>query len=408
MTPALLTPSSMGGQAIARPRVPKGDWSALENRQEINMKRVGVALLAIVLCAAVSGQTSGQQAPSDPNAGGEIREQTERYFEAMERRDAKGLDDMLADEYQVLYPRGVADTKATLLENFRKAGPSDRTVHAERTLSDVKVQRAGDTAILTATLATKRGDTPAVSNRRTLVWSHQGGHWRLLHDQWSLVGDAREAEFWSDYFRGNNQNFNRKPNALLVDAVQGLQPGKALDVGVGQGRNAIYLAKQGWDVTGFDRAEGALAVARQHAKEQGVKITPILQSFEEFDWGRERWDLVALLYVNAVRGNVEKIRESLKPGGIVVIEAFGAPPGRAGQGVQYKPGELRKLFEEGFEVLRYEETEALADYGQQRTKLVRLVGRKMMPVASCCSRLEPTAMPPNVCRVHAHRSRHGR
>jgi len=46
-------------------------------------------------------------------------------------------------------------------------------------------------------------------------------------------------------------------------------------------------------VTGIDRAEGALAVARQRARDQGVRITPILQSAEEFDWGCERWDLVA-------------------------------------------------------------------------------------------------------------------
>ena len=54
------------------------------------------------------------------------------------------------------------------------------------------------------------------------------------------------------------------------------------------------------------------------AVEQGVKITPILQSAEEFNWGNEQWDLVDLLYVGAVRGNVAKIRNSLKPGGLVV------------------------------------------------------------------------------------------
>ena len=215
------------------------------------MKRIGVTLLLIVLHASAFGQ----QVVGDPNAGGEIREQTERYFDAIEHRDVKAIDDLLVEECLVFYPRGVLDTKATLLEALRKVSPADGAIQSKHTLSDVKVRRVGDTAILTATLTTKRGDAPAVSNKRTLTWARQGGRWRLLHDQWSLVGDAREAEFWSDYFRGDNQNFNRKPNALLAQAIEGLPPGKALDVGVGEGRNAICLAKRGWDVTGIDRAE---------------------------------------------------------------------------------------------------------------------------------------------------------
>ena len=334
------------------------------------MKRVGAALLVIVLQASASGQ----QAPGDRNTDSTIREQTERYFDAIERGDVKVLDDLLVEECMVFYPRGVLDTKATLLQAMRKRGPADGPTQSKNILSDVKVRIVGDTVVLTTMLTTKRGDAPEMSRRRTLTWARQGDHWRLMHDQWSLVGDAREAEYWSDYFHGNNQNFNRKPNLLLAQAVDGIRPGKALDVGMGEGRNAIGLAKRGWEVTGIDRAEGALAVARQQARDQGVRITPILQSAEEFDWGRERWDLVALLYFSAVRENVAKIRESLKPGGLVVVEAFLASPGSPGRGVEYKSGELRKLFDEGFNVLRYEETEGVADYGQKRTQLVRLVG----------------------------------
>jgi len=369
------------------------------------MKRVGVVLLVIVLQASASGQ----QVPGDPNTDSEIREQTDCYFDAIERRDVKALDDLLVDECLVFYPRGVLDTKATLLEAMRKSGLAGGPMQSKHTLSDVKVRRVGDTVVLTTMLTTKREDTPGVSNRRTLIWTPQGGRWRLMHDQWSLVGDAGEAEYWSDYFHGNNQNFNRKPNSLLAQAVEGLRPGKALDVGMGEGRNAIYLAKRGWEVTGIDRAEGALAVARQKASEQGVRITPILQSAEEFDWGGGRWDLVALLYVNAVRGNVAKIRESLRPGGLVVVEAFMAPPGSPGRGVEYKSGELRKLFDEGFEILRYEETEGVADYGQKSKQLVRLVGyRTMTQASSCCQTLQPTTAPSNDCRVQARRSRRGR
>jgi SAM-dependent methyltransferase len=365
------------------------------------MKRVVIVLLLTALPASVSGQ----QSFGDPNAVGELREQTDRYFDALERRDVKVLDDLLVEEYLIFYPRGVLDTKATLLETMRKRGPVEGPMQSKNILSDVKVRRVGDTVVLTAMLTTKRGDAPEVSNRRTLTWARQRGHWHLIHDQWSLVGDAREAEYWSDYFHGNNQNFNRKPNLLLTQAVEGIRPGKALDVGMGEGRNAIYLAKRGWEVTGVDRAEGALAVARQQARGQGVRITPVLQSAEEFDWGQVRWDLVALLYFSAVRENVAKIHESLKPGGLVVVEAFLASPGSPARGVEYEPGELRKLFDSGFEILRYEETEGVADYGQKRTQLVRLVGYRTITQASWCGQiLQPTTERPIGCRVQSRRN----
>jgi 2-polyprenyl-3-methyl-5-hydroxy-6-metoxy-1,4-benzoquinol methylase len=55
--------------------------------------------------------------------------------------------------------------------------------------------------------------------------------------------------------------FSTEPTPLLVNAVNGLTPGRALDVGMGQGRNAAFLALKGWDVTGFDLAEEGLAAA---------------------------------------------------------------------------------------------------------------------------------------------------
>jgi 2-polyprenyl-3-methyl-5-hydroxy-6-metoxy-1,4-benzoquinol methylase len=362
------------------------------------MKPFGVVLLFIVLQTS----TSGQQTPDDPNTESQVREQADRYFDAFDHRDVKTLDDLLVEECQIYYPRGVTDTKAILLEALRKPVPAGSAQPAH-TLSDMKIRHVGDTVMLNVILTATHVDDPGVNNtnRRTLTWTRQEGRWRLMHDQWSLVGDASEAEYWSDYFHGKDQNFKRDPNVLLTQAVEGRRPGKALDVGVGEGRNAIYLAKQGWEVTGIDRAEGALAVARQHANKQGVKITPILQTAEEFDWGREQWDLIALLYVNAVRKNIDKLRESLKPGGLVVVEAFMAPPGTAGHGTEYEPGELRKLFGEGFEILRYEEIEGVADYGQKSMQLVRLIGCKTTQPAPSCQTSQPVSKTRALrCRAH--------
>ncbi len=84
-----------------------------------------------------------------------------------------------------------------------------------------------------------------------------------------------------------------------------------------------------------------------------------------------------MLYAPAVRGNVTKIRESLRPGGLVVIEAFLLSPGETGGGTEYQPGELRKMFADGFKLLHYEEGEGIADYGQKRMQLVHLIASRL-------------------------------
>src|SRR5687767_2540931 len=60
-----------------------------------------------------------------------------------------------------------------------------------------------------------------------------------------------EAELYDGVY-ATAPTFNIEPNKLLADAVKGRKPGKALDVAMGQGRNSVYLASQGWSVTGFD------------------------------------------------------------------------------------------------------------------------------------------------------------
>jgi len=66
------------------------------------------------------------------------------------------------------------------------------------------------------------------------------------------AGLEKERNRWNNSLtRDTAYKFNKQPNALLMDAIKNKKPGKALDVGMGQGRNSIYLAQQGWSVTGF-------------------------------------------------------------------------------------------------------------------------------------------------------------
>ena len=99
------------------------------------------------------------------------------------------------------------------------------------------------------------------------------------------LGDRAEIERWNKILTAAKPMFNTEPNAFLVAMTKGLKPGRSLDVGMGQGRNTIYLAQHGWDSVGFDPADGAVAAAQMQAAKLGVKITTHIARAEDFDWG---------------------------------------------------------------------------------------------------------------------------
>ena len=175
-------------------------------------------------------------------------------------------------------------------------------------------------------------------------------------------------------------DFNTEPNAFLVEVARGLTPGTALDVGMGQGRNAIHLARQGWTVTGFDVSQVGVQKSLEAARAAGVTITAMQQRAVEFDWGTDRWDLIVLAYFPGLRASLPRILQSLRPGGHVIVEAYQAdaaldkPPG-PGPGVTFAENELLTLFGT-LRAIRYEDVSARADWGLHTTRLVRLLARK--------------------------------
>ncbi len=121
-----------------------------------------------------------------------------------------------------------------------------------------------------------------------------------------------------------------EPNAFLVETVRTLRPGKALDIGIGEGRNSIFLAQQGWEVTGVDLSDVGIAKANEHARRIGVRVNAKVQDISRFELGAGQWDLVCLLYfvIDESMNNLhQRIHASLKPGGLVIVEGVGLKPG---------------------------------------------------------------------------------
>jgi len=190
-----------------------------------------------------------------------------------------------------------------------------------------------------------------------------------------------ERQKWNAVLTGKETRvaFNARPNKLLAETIKGQKPGKALDVGMGQGRNTLFLAQQGWDAYGVDIADEAVTLAQDNARKANLRITTFVQDDSEFEFGTNRWDLVAFIYAGG-RNHVDKVRQSLKPGGVVIIEGFhrdATKKRKISENVVFDTDELKNLYASaGFTVLRYEETEGIGDFGLQHMKLVKLVAQK--------------------------------
>lgn len=187
--------------------------------------------------------------------------------------------------------------------------------------------------------------------------------------------------FFNKAYTSPKPMFNTAPNAFLAEVIQEVKPGKALDVHMGQGRNAVYLAQKGWDVTGFDLSDQGLAVAQCLAEKAGVKIKTILQSHEEFDFGRDRWDLVVMMYTWIPMSDLtyaKRICESLKPGGLLVFEHHleELKPGEEKTAWLPEPNQLFKVFGD-LRVLRYEDRLDTVDWGKGKGRVGRLLAQKM-------------------------------
>jgi SAM-dependent methyltransferase len=141
--------------------------------------------------------------------------------------------------------------------------------------------------------------------------------------------DFQRATFNRIYSRTDDKASRTvQPNAFLAETVADLRPGRALDIGMGLGRNTIFLAQKGWNATGIDLSNVGVNKALDRARSLGVHITAVVADVNQFDLGANQWDLVCLLYfvISASMPNIrQRIATALKPGGLVVAEGFGLP-----------------------------------------------------------------------------------
>lgn len=112
-----------------------------------------------------------------------------------------------------------------------------------------------------------------------------------------------------------------EPAKLLVDFAGILPRGKALDVAMGEGRHAIFLASHGFEVEGLDRNDEAVSSCLAEAKARGLRLTARALDLENTRLPAARFDLIVCFYY-LQRDLIPQMKEALKPGGMVVYETF--------------------------------------------------------------------------------------
>ena len=131
---------------------------------------------------------------------------------------------------------------------------------------------------------------------------------------------------WDDRYRNEEYAFGTEPNIYFKQELDLLNPGKILLAAEGEGRNAVYAAERGWDVTAFDISEEGKNKALKLAKSNNVTIDYKVGELPDLDFENESFDVIALIYAHfpaKIKSEYHKILDKLlKKGGVVIFEAF--------------------------------------------------------------------------------------
>ncbi|WP_448808920.1 class I SAM-dependent methyltransferase [Agromyces bauzanensis] len=134
-----------------------------------------------------------------------------------------------------------------------------------------------------------------------------------------------EPPSWEERYSGEQKVWSGNPNPQLVTEASGLFPGTALDVGCGEGGDVIWLARQGWRVTGADFSANGLARAAKHAEEAGVadRVDWWQVDARTFAAGGRLYDLVTTHYLHPPDGGMvdvtRRLAEAVAPGGHLLV-----------------------------------------------------------------------------------------
>ncbi len=132
-----------------------------------------------------------------------------------------------------------------------------------------------------------------------------------------------DNESWNSRYQGRELVWTATPNQFLVAEVDSLVPGRALDLGCGEGRNAVWLAEQGWAVTAVDFSDVGISKGREMAEKRGVEVTWVVEDLNRYQPAEQSFDLVIIFYIHIPpdqqRALLLKASEAVAAGGTLLV-----------------------------------------------------------------------------------------
>ncbi len=198
---------------------------------------------------------------------------------------------------------------------------------------------------------------------------------------------------WDQRYGETEYAYGKDPNVFFKQWIPKFQPGSILMPGDGEGRNGVYAATLGWEVTSLDLSIEGKRKAMLLARENEVMIDYLVGDLDHLTFDKEHFDAIGLIYAHfpseLKSAFHERLATYLKPGGVVIFEAFSknhlsfkeVDPGVGGPAdinMLFSTDEIAKDFS-GFEIIKLDEEEDVLNEGKYhngRSSVIRFVGRK--------------------------------
>ncbi len=198
---------------------------------------------------------------------------------------------------------------------------------------------------------------------------------------------------YDERYKDHEFAYGKTPNIFFKEWLTKFEPGSILMPADGEGRNGVFAAQLGWQVTSFDLSSEGQSKALQLAKENGVALQYIVGDLEQLSFEKASFDAIGLIYAHFSGEKKsffhKKLNDYLRPGGLIIFEAFSKKhdsfkkrnPKVGGPddiNMLYSKAEITADFD-NYEVIRLEEEEIMLNEGKYhigKGAVIRFVGRK--------------------------------
>ncbi|AUP78324.1 class I SAM-dependent methyltransferase [Flavivirga eckloniae] len=206
--------------------------------------------------------------------------------------------------------------------------------------------------------------------------------------------ELKYKEFWNERYQDSNYAYGKEPNMFFKEQLQKLKPGAILLPADGEGRNGVFAAKLGWEVTAVDLSKEGHRKALQLASEQHVNIDYVVEDIQNVELLNKPFDAIALIYAHFSSWKIspihQKLTQLLKENGMIIFEAY-SKKHLAYKEVNPKvggPGDIDMLFSleqiradfKDLEIQVLEEKEIILNEGEFHKgtgSVIRFVGKRI-------------------------------